>query len=267
METASIREKLAALSTKPVALEALWDGDTQGWKLTLFAVMSKGDAEYQSVPLFTFDEPGGDFRLFVNEVPPWPELEKAALVGDELSTELGVPFHFPARRWPEDECPHWWEVASSYPCDSCGMALLQREPCPWRGRCYHCHRDAEHAAKEALLTPEERARPRCHVCGKPATQAVRSKPRCDDCILKYEDYECSSCSEWTMILRSIPHTERCSRCELIETLRRLTPRERQTIIDAGRAGTFAGIDAAKKVLRCSLGEAVMSVHLLLNDEV
>lgn len=265
--SSTVRNKLRALASPPVAFEALWDGDSDGWHLAVFAVVSDGPSVHRSVLLFGFDEPGGDFRLFRNLVPPWIECQKATLVGEALSAEFGVPFHFPAPQWPEDDCPHWWELGKSYPCSICGIALLQRDPCPWRGVCYRCHLTAEQASKDALLTPEERAGPRCHICGLPAKETVRSYPRCDSCIRKYEDYSCSACHSWTMILRTESHTDRCSQCEMIHLLQQLTPIERLTIREAGKRSPFLGIKAARPILRCDINDARLAVHLLVSGAV
>jgi hypothetical protein len=174
-----------------------------------------------------------------------------------------VPFHFPSPEHPEDDCPHWWELGSSYPCRRCGIALLQLEPCPWRGSCYHCHLVEERQRKEALLSPEERAGPRCHVCGRPAESNVRSHPRCSRCIQEYEDYACSSCGGWTMILRTEPRTERCGGCELIRRLGGLDADQREAIRNAAQEGLFEAIHVAGELLNCGPSEARFAVQLLV----
>ena len=263
----AVLDKLRSLGAPLLAFEALWDGDTEGWHLCLFAVVWRPSGKYESVFLQIFEEPGGDFRVFKNLVPPWNESEKASALGKVLSAQFAVPFHFPAPDWPELDCAHWWELASSFPCRDCGIPLVQRDPCPWRGQCYRCHLAAEQARKAALLTPEERAGPRCHVCGRPASGTVRSRPRCEGCLQKYEDYSCSVCQCWTMILRTEPHTDRCFRCEMVEALRQLAPGQRDAIVEAGKRSIPFGIEAVRSVLRCDLGDARFAVQLLLDGEV
>ena len=265
--TALLRETLQTYATPPLAFEALWDGDTEGWHLSLFAVVCDAPGQHRSVFLLGLVEPGGDFRLFNNQVPPWNESVRAAELGALLSAEFSVPFHFPALEWPEEDCPHWWELPLSSPCSTCGIALLQRDSCPWRGQCYRCLLNTEHARREALLTPEERAGPRCHVCGRPAEGTVRAQHRCEGCRQQYEDYDCSRCGGWTMILRAVPHTEHCSRCEMILRLMSLTPAQRESIVDAGRRGTFFGLQAARSVLGTGLADAQRALHLLMQGDV
>jgi hypothetical protein len=264
----TIRDRLRALSGRPLAFEALWDGDSEGWRLYILAVLPGAGETYEARSVWTSNEPGGDFRIFRNLVPPWPEAEKAARIGGELSAEFGVPFHFPSPKHPEMDCPHWWELASSYPCKRCGIALLQHDPCPWRGTCSSCHGEEEREKAEALLSPEERAGPRCHVCGRPAAGSVRSRPRCARCLKAYEDYACSTCGGWTMIHRSRPHTEECSRCELLRRLAGLEPAQRDAIRNAAqREGTIRAIMVAHKLIGCDLSDASFAVQLLTKDAV
>ncbi len=126
-----------SLPIRPVAIEAQWDGDTFGWRVWLAAVLPDG-AGYRSRHLATFQD-GGDIRLFNGKVPSWPEARAAALIGAEVAKRFAVPFFFPSPDFPEDDCPVWAERDRGYPCGRCGILLLQHDPCPWRGICYHCH--------------------------------------------------------------------------------------------------------------------------------
>jgi hypothetical protein len=142
-ELDQIHTKLGAIGRTPVAFEAHWDGDTSGWFLVLSAVVDEStnadEPSYTAVDLTTLAHPAGDIRLFRGEVPPWPEAKQADEIGRSLATQFGVPFFFPSPKYPEDSCPHWWQQEEAYPCGVCGIPLLQREPCPWRGVCYNCH--------------------------------------------------------------------------------------------------------------------------------
>jgi hypothetical protein len=120
----------AAVQPSPVAIEATWDGDTHGWLVDLSAVVRT--AEGYGARVLRVCSGGGDIRLFNGHVPPWPGAVEAAELGQRLADELGVPFHFPSPREPEDDCPHWWERSLATPCARCGIALLQRPPA--RGR-------------------------------------------------------------------------------------------------------------------------------------
>jgi hypothetical protein len=74
------------------------------------------------------------------EMPPWPEAQIVSTVGRIIEHDYHIPFYFPSPDYPEDDCPRWWQRHHGTPCQHCGILLLQdREPCPWRGMCYHCY--------------------------------------------------------------------------------------------------------------------------------
>lgn len=93
-----------------VAVEAFWDGDTYGWfvVLTIIFLESTSGGRYGEFDIAVMRSPGGDFRLFIGDVPPWPEAKLASEVGEELSRQLGIPFYFASPDQPKD-CPRWWE--------------------------------------------------------------------------------------------------------------------------------------------------------------
>jgi len=143
--TAEILAKGRALSARPVAIEAFWDGDTEGWYVVLTAIVrgaSARHAQFTEIDLAKLSD-GGDIRLFNNQVPPWPESVLAAEVGEQLARELGVPFHFLSRDQPRDECVRWWDRERGQPCADCGIAILQESDLPWFGVCYPCHLERE----------------------------------------------------------------------------------------------------------------------------
>jgi hypothetical protein len=251
-----------ALPVRPVAIEAQWDGDTDGWRVWLAAVLPDG-VGYRSHHLATFQD-GGDIRLFNGQVPPWPEARAAATFGTELAARFGVPFYFPSPDHPEDDCPGWAERDRGYPCRRCGILLLQRnDPCPWRGVCYHCHLDEEREKKEALWTPEERAGPRCHICGNPAKATRGESWMCPSCLERYEDYRCSRCGVAVRIIKTEPHTDLCPRCDIRARLDRV-PAERREAIRAAFAtgGKFVALRVAKDLLGWGLYDALSAVREL-----
>jgi hypothetical protein len=77
--TAQLIAKASAITADIVAVEALWDGDTEGWYVVLFAIVRRPGRRHER-----FDEVsltvlrhGGDIRLFNGQVPPWPETQQA----------------------------------------------------------------------------------------------------------------------------------------------------------------------------------------------
>lgn len=84
---------------RAVAVRAEWDGDSAGWFVVLDVLFGDPD-KVVPVCLATFRGPGGDFRLFAGQVPPWPESELAERVGSEFAQALGVSFTFVNRDGP-----------------------------------------------------------------------------------------------------------------------------------------------------------------------
>lgn len=256
-----ILAKVDSLTSTPVAIEALWDGDTNGWFVCLAAITD----DSQRHPLGVISG-GGDIRLFNGQVPPWPEAAAAKQLGNELAARFGAQFYFPSEDHPEDDCPSWHDRTKGYPCRRCGILLLQRDSCPWHGICYHCHLDEKREQREAKWTPEQRAGPRCHICGHPATKKLNGRPACAECFDKYDVYTCEQCHAVTMILKSIGHTSLCSHCELQVAIDSLTEMQRNTIRDAMGQGHFKAIRSAMDVMGCSLHDARYVLHVLGDSE-
>lgn len=92
-----------------VCIEALWDGDTNGWFIRLSAIMkikSFFRSKFEDIYLGAISE-GGDIRLFNGKVPPWPESEIAKQLGNRLALEFDIEFYFPSPDDPDDSCPEW----------------------------------------------------------------------------------------------------------------------------------------------------------------
>jgi hypothetical protein len=105
--------RLMSLEPKPVALEALWDGDTHGWFVVLEALLpvpSRENARYTAHQILVLADEAGDFRLFKGAVPPWSEARLATSIGEELARRLGVPFYFASPDRPTISAPRWWDA-------------------------------------------------------------------------------------------------------------------------------------------------------------
>ena len=61
--------KAEQLPEPPVAFEANWNGDTEGWFVDLVAVLATGKG-YRKHFLTSMRGDGGDIRLFNGDVPP-----------------------------------------------------------------------------------------------------------------------------------------------------------------------------------------------------
>ncbi|PSM42363.1 hypothetical protein C6Y14_14095 [Streptomyces dioscori] len=103
LNLATLTERVAALPGPAVAIEALWDGDTDGWYVDLMALTDVPVAEHWLATI----RHGGDLRLFNGAVPPWSEAQEAGTVGRALAEQFGVLFHFASPDQPDDEAPRW----------------------------------------------------------------------------------------------------------------------------------------------------------------
>ncbi len=97
-------EEVAALPHPPDAIEALWDGDSEGWFVCLVAVTLRPKSGHN----LSCSRLGTDMRIFDGEVPPWPEALEAAAIGRALAGRFGVPFHFASPDTPIIDPPRWW---------------------------------------------------------------------------------------------------------------------------------------------------------------
>ena len=258
MET-EILQRVLAIVPRPVAIEALWDGDTDGWFVDLYAVVSAGPS-YKDTHLQSYSG-GGDSRLFNGQVPPWPEAREAAAVGRELADALGIPFYFPSPEHPEDECPHWWQRGEATPCNRCGVPLLQSNDCRWRGTCYHCHLALDHAAREDSPNPEAKGAPRCSICGLPAADA-EAQGLCVECGRRYRVFQCTGCGVRVTTLRRDSVETSCSFCDMKRRLSMLDANALHRIREATARGTIEAMTEIRAVLKCGLGDAQTALHVL-----
>jgi len=103
LDLTTLAEQVEALPGRTVAIEALWDGDSEGWFVHLMAHTDVPVAEYR----LAIVRHGGDLRLFNGAVPPWPEAREAETVGRALAERFGVPFHFASPDEPDIDAPRW----------------------------------------------------------------------------------------------------------------------------------------------------------------
>ncbi|WP_435187249.1 hypothetical protein [Streptomyces sp. bgisy126] len=95
LDLPSLAARAAGLPGRPVAVEALWDGDTvHDWFVVLVAVL---------------DGPAGEGHLatVLHRRDGPPPAAAAAEAGHALADHLGVPFHFPSPHVPDDGAPRW----------------------------------------------------------------------------------------------------------------------------------------------------------------
>ncbi|MFD1370537.1 hypothetical protein [Actinoplanes sichuanensis] len=113
--TEQLIEKAAAVTAPVVAIEALWDGDTQGWYVCIVAIVRRPGRDHDRYDqvLLTALRHGSDHRLFTGQVPPWPEAQQGTDQGQAVARALGVPFHFTSPDIPDTDLSRWWDTAEA----------------------------------------------------------------------------------------------------------------------------------------------------------
>lgn len=151
----ALDEKIEALNGIPQVLEALWDGDTDGWHLYLTL--------YYKQRTWWFRQPfqqnlskatlgiislGGDIWLFNGAVPPWPKAELAKELGKMAREKYGLTFFMPSEE-PDDDCPAWDQQHRAIACGVCGKLIIPTDsPYLPKGICYGCHLRQEATQRE-----------------------------------------------------------------------------------------------------------------------
>ncbi len=141
--------KIKNAAGKPLVLEALWDGDTNGWYvyLTLYTTTKilfwkKVHSHY--IGTITL---GGDLRLFNGQVPPWPEAELAKEIGQKAKEKYNLIFYFPSEE-PNDDCPKWTERHLAINCSDCKKLIIPTQsPYLPKDLCYNCHIKRKYSEK------------------------------------------------------------------------------------------------------------------------
>jgi hypothetical protein len=105
--------KVAEIPDRIVAIEAVWDGETDGWFVELLAIVERTSRHHHRFDqvVLAFLRRGGDIRLFNDQVPPWPEAVEATQHGQALAMSVGVPFYFFDPQTPNLDQPRWWDRA------------------------------------------------------------------------------------------------------------------------------------------------------------
>jgi hypothetical protein len=93
-------EQVRAIGQPPAAVEAYWDGDTNGW-FPIVAVLARdvGGSCYRSIVALGVREDG----LAGTD----DQTRRARALGEALARHFDVAFHFPAEAKPDDTVPRW----------------------------------------------------------------------------------------------------------------------------------------------------------------
>ncbi|MDO7846834.1 hypothetical protein Q5H92_10735 [Hymenobacter sp. M29] len=145
----SLDRAIQQVSGTHKVLEALWEGDTQGWYLCLSVYAEQGIWPVKRTvchPLGTVTL-GSDLRLFTGQVPPWPEAELVKTFVQQTQRTYGLTLYLPSEE-PDDECPRWTERAHARACADCGkLGFPSDSPYLPKDVCYRCHLRREQNAR------------------------------------------------------------------------------------------------------------------------
>lgn len=141
-----LTEAIERIPGRPIVLEALWNGDTEGWFIIFNLYSNSGKLFWKrerkdNLGIVTL---GGDIRLFSGEVPEWPEAELAKFLGQKAIEKYGLTFYFPSNKEPDENCPSWTQRHLSIKCAECGKLIIptDSEYLP-KDICYNCYIDKE----------------------------------------------------------------------------------------------------------------------------
>ena len=145
----SLERALLQVSGTPKVLEALWDGDTQGWFLHVSVYVEQGGWPLKRTVRHDLGTVvlGTDLRLFNGQVPPWPEVELVKTFVQQTQAKYGLTLYLPSEE-PDDECPRWTERAYARACADCGkLGIPTDSPYLPKDICYNCHLRREQNAR------------------------------------------------------------------------------------------------------------------------
>jgi len=132
--------KIKQIGGRPTVLEALWDGDTQGWYLLLYLYTKSGS-------IFKKKET----RHFLGEVSisegmehftngKWTISELANQFGKQAIEKYKLTFYFPSQEDADDDCPKWTEKHLAIHCADCNKLIIPTDsPYLPKDICYNCH--------------------------------------------------------------------------------------------------------------------------------
>lgn len=152
--------KIEQIKGTPIAVEALWDGDTHGWFLMMFVIIKTKNRIWRASKIKTYHlgnlSHGGDIRLFNGTVPPYPEATLATEIGNKLSEKYNLEFFFPSPIKPDDSCPHWTERDKAINCADCNKLIIPTEsPHLPKDVCFNCHLTREKNENIKMKKPHD----------------------------------------------------------------------------------------------------------------
>ncbi|SFM72930.1 hypothetical protein SAMN05428949_0590 [Chitinophaga sp. YR627] len=140
----TVEQKINEIPGTPTVLEAIWDGDSDGWHLLLYLYT------VATAPSAQADETHYLGQVVLPEGSPsftgdrWNECIVAEEIGNKAAKKYNLTFYFPSNMHPDDDCPSWPDKHLGVSCTECGKLLLpgKSEYIP-DDICQHCHGEQE----------------------------------------------------------------------------------------------------------------------------
>lgn len=140
----NLEQKINETPGTPTVLEAMWDGDSDGWYLLLFLYTAAASSSEQALEREFLEEvvlPEGS-ASFSGE--RWNVCILAEELGNKAAEKYNLTFYFPANMHPDTDCPTWPDRHLGIPCTECGKLLLPRNSAYIPDDiCHHCHTEQE----------------------------------------------------------------------------------------------------------------------------
>lgn len=147
-------EAIKKAGGKPTVLEALWDGDTQGWYLLLSLYTVSGIFPFKRTKYHFLGTVGVPEGMPVSTKGRWTEAELADQFGNKAAQKYNLTFYFPSKKDADDDCPRWTERHLAIECADCGKLIIPTDsPHLPKDICYNCHLTRESNEELINATP------------------------------------------------------------------------------------------------------------------
>lgn len=162
-------DEIKRIGGKPAVLEALWDGDTEGWYLLLYLYTKREGFFNRRQTRHLLGEVCISKGMEHFTDGKWTVAELANSFGKKAKEKYKLTFYFPSQE-PDNDCPKWTERYLAIHCADCNKLIIPTDsPYLPKDICYSCH-----------LTKEQNER-------------VKNAEPCDDGVSMYlfknDEYE------------------------------------------------------------------------------
>ena len=104
----------------------------------------------------------------------------------------------------------------------------------------------------------------CEICGKPGVPTTLGGYLCTDCVVRYDEYRCSRCSQRSLVLKDWEHSDLCGLCSIMDRINGLSQEQKEAMRDLATSGDRVNaIRNAKHLLGVSVGDAAFVARMLV----